>query len=141
MATMLIPRYDVPFGPYRRSIFDDWLDPYHFAVECAEWLPASDIAETDNAYMVTMEVPGIDMNKTDISFNDGMLTIKGEKLKETLEGECCHCAERFSGSFTRSFRLSGGVDRDKIDATYKDGILKIMLPKSEEKLPKKIEIH
>jgi HSP20 family protein len=140
MTTMLVPRFDIAFRPFR-SLFEEWFNPYPSDLECGEWMPASDIAETDKAYAVTMELPGIDMKKTDISYNDGVITVKGEKIKETLEGECCHCAERFSGSFTRSFRISGGVDRDKIDATYKDGILKVVLPKSEESMPKKITIH
>jgi len=140
MTTMLVPRFDVGLRPFR-SLFEDWFNPYLSSLEYREWVPASDIAETDKAYTVTMEVPGIDMEKTDISFNDGILNVKGEKLKESLEGECCHCAERFSGSFTRSFRISRGVDRDKIDATYKDGILKVMLPKAEEHMPKKITVH
>ena len=141
MTTMLVPRrFDVAFRPFR-SLFEDWFNPYPSVVEREEWMPASDIAETEKAYAVSMELPGIDMEKTDISFSDGVLTVKGEKLKETFEGECCHCAERFSGSFTRSFRIYGGVDTDKIDATYKDGILKVMLPKSEEHMPKKITVH
>lgn len=66
---------------------------------------------------------------------------QGKKVKETSEGECCHCVERFSGSFERTFPVSKSVDREKIDATYRDGILKITLPKSEESLAKKIEVH
>ena len=140
MMRMLVPRFDIEFRP-SRSLFDEWIDPYPYVVECEDWMPASDIAESEKAYVVTMEVPGIDMKKTDISYNDGVLTVKGEKQKETVEDECCHCAERYSGSFQRSLRIPGKVDRDKIDATYKDGILKLTLSKSEESMPKKIEIH
>jgi len=104
-------------------------------------MPALDIAETEKAYVVSMELPGIDMKKTDISFDNGVLTVKGEKEKETLEGECCQCAERYSGSFRRSIQISGKVDSDKIDATYKDGILKLTLPKDEASLPKKITVN
>jgi len=140
MTRMLIPRFDIALRP-SRSLFDAWLDPYRYTVECEDWMPASDIAETEKAYVVTMDLPGIDMKKTDISFTEGVLTVKGEKAKESMEGECCHCAERYSGSFQRSFRVPGKVDRDKIDATYKDGILKLMLPKAEESMPKKITVH
>ena len=88
-----------------------------------------------------MELPGIDMKKTDISYNDGILSVSGEKGKASTEGECCHCAERYSGSFQRSFRIVGKVDREKIEATYTDGILKVTLPKAEKSLPKKIAVH
>lgn len=138
----------VPTG-FRRTLplFDRVLDemfypyPVTYGVECANWVPAADIAETSKAYIVSMEAPGIDMNKTEVTFTRGVLTIKGEKVKESNEGECCHCAERYSGSFERDFRVSENIDGDKIDATYRDGILKVILPKAEESSVKKIAIH
>ncbi len=129
--------------PLFDRVFDDLFYPYpvSYAAECADWVPASDIAETGKEYVVSMEAPGIDMNKTELTFTGGMLTVKGEKIKESKEDECCHCAERYSGTFERSFHVSDKVDGDKIDATYKDGILKVVLPKSEESSVKKIQIH
>ena len=129
--------------PLFDRVLDEWFYPYPvtYGEACATWVPASDIAETAKEYIVSMEAPGIDMNKTEITFTGGMLTVKGEKVKESEEDECCHCAERYSGSFERSFRVSDKVDGDKIDATYQDGILKVVLPKSEESSVKKIEIH
>lgn len=140
MMRMLSPRYDIAFRPFR-SLFDTWSDPYTYVVRDDVWTPASDIAETDKTYVLTMELPGIDMKKTDISYSDGILTVKGEKTKESTDGECCYCSERYSGSFNRTFQIPGRVDSDKIDATYKDGILKLTLTKAEESLPKKIEVH
>jgi HSP20 family protein len=131
----------IPFDTAFRPLGSLWSRVYPYLAECENWVPPADISETSNAYTVTMEVPGIDMKKLDVSYSDGVLNVKGEKAKETSEGECCHCVERFSGSFERTFPVSANVDRDKIDATYKDGILKITLPKSEESLPKKIEVH
>jgi HSP20 family protein len=140
MMRMIAPRFDIALRP-SRSLFDTWFNPYRSFMECEDWSPASDIAETEKLYVVTMELPGIDMKKTDISYNDGMLTVKGEKGKESMEGECCHCVERYSGSFERSFRIPGKIDSDKIDATYKDGVLKLTLPKAKESMPKKIVVH
>ena len=139
----LMPTVGIGYRP--RSLFDrffeGWTHP-HYYVEAGEgWMPPSDIAETENEYVVSAELPGIDMKGMDISYSNGVLTIKGEKKKESSEGECCHCAERYSGAFERSFRIPGKVDSDKIDATYKDGILKVVVPKSEESVPKKIEVH
>ena len=140
MFEMIAPRYDVGFRPWR-NLFGSWVNPWNYPVECEEWMPDSNIVETDKHYVVTMELPGIDMKKTDISYKDGDLVVKGEKLIDTEEGEGCLCSERFSGPFTRSFRIYGKVDTDKIDATYKDGILKVTIPKSEESVPKKIVVH
>jgi HSP20 family protein len=131
----------IPFDMALRPLGSLWTRMSPFLAECENWVPPTDIAETSNAYIVTMEVPGIDMKELDVSYSDGLLNVKGEKIKETLEGECCHCVERFSGSFERSFPISGNVDRDKIDATYRDGVLKITLSKSAESVPKKIEVH
>jgi HSP20 family protein len=129
--------------PLFDRVLDEMFSPYPitYGEACATWVPASDIAETDKEYIVSVEAPGIDMNKTEVTYSRGVLTVTGEKVKESREGECCHCAERYSGSFKRSFRVSDNVDGDKIDATYKDGILKVVLPKTEERIVKKIEIH
>jgi HSP20 family protein len=131
----------IPFDTAFRPLGSLWTRVSSYLAECEKWVPPADISETSNAYMVTMEAPGIDMKKLDVSYNDGLLNVKGEKVKETSEGECCHCVERFSGSFERTLPVVVNVDWDKIDATYKDGILKIVLPKSEEIPPKKIEVH
>ncbi len=138
----------VPVGlrttlPFFDRVFDDWFDPYpvSYSAECAEWVPASDIAETPKDYHVSVEAPGIDMNKTEITFTKGILTVKGEKVKDSHGEESGHCAERYYGSFERSFCISEKVDGDKIDATYKDGILKVVLPKTEESSVKKIAVH
>jgi HSP20 family protein len=131
----------IPFDDAFRPLGSLWTRVSPYLGECVNWVPPTDISETPNAYMVTMEAPGIDMEKLDVSYSDGLLTVRGEKVKETSEGECCHCVERFSGSFERTFPVSKSVDREKIDARYRDGILKITLPKSEESLAKKIEVH
>jgi len=137
------PRYNVPLSSRTRvldRIFNDWLIPSVNLEEC-DWIPASNIAETDAEYHVTMELPGIDMKKLDISFSEGVLTVKGEKTTEVSLGESCYCSERYSGSFQRSFQIPGAVDNENIEADYKDGILKVSLAKSETSAVKKIEIH
>jgi HSP20 family protein len=139
----IVPRYNVAFRPQislLNRFFSDWVVPPTGLDEC-DWAPASDIAETDTEYFVTMELPGIDMKQLDISFSKGVLTIKGEKTKEISIGESCYCSERYAGGFQRSFQIPGAVDREKIEADYKDGILKVSLAKSEESAVKKIEIH
>lgn len=145
MVRMLnvIPRVDVAFRPQTRlldTFLSSWMIPSTNLDEC-DWIPASDIAETDTEYHVTMELPGIDMKKLDISFSEGVLSVIGEKTKEVSIGEFCYCSERYSGSFQRSFRIPGMVDKENIEAKYRDGILRVSLTKSEESVVKKIEIH
>jgi HSP20 family protein len=110
-------------------------------LEESDWIPPSDIAETDTEYHVTMELSGIDMKKLNTSFSEGVLTVKGEKTKDVSVGESCYCTERYYGSFQRSFRIPGAVDKENIEAKYRDGILGVSLAKSEESVVKKIEIH
>jgi HSP20 family protein len=132
---------EIPSFSSALSSLSRWISPITYAVGYGDWTPAADVAETEKFYTVTMELPGIDMKKVDVSFSDGVLTVKGEKSKESQEGECCHFSERYSGAFERSMKIPGSVDRDKIDATYRDGVLKLTLQKSEESVPRKIEIH
>lgn len=138
-----IPRFDVAFRPQTRlwdSLFSDWIIPSTGLDEC-DWVPPSDIVETNTGYHVTMELPGIEMKKLDITFSEGILTVKGEKTKKVFDGESCYCSERYSGSFQRNFRIPGAVDKDNIEAKYKDGILRVSLAKSGESIVKKIKIH
>jgi len=109
--------------------------------EQGEFLPALDLAETDNELVVKCEVPGLEPKDIVISLSDGMLTIKGEKKQEREEKEVDYrLVERSYGAFTRSIQLPKEVQGDKINASYKNGILKVTLPKSEEAKKKEIKI-
>jgi len=120
--------------------FDDLELPDIFGEE-GMVVPAFDISETEKEYMITGEIPGIDVKDLDITLLEGILTIKGEKKKETEDKEeNYHRVERHYGSFQRNFRLPAKVKTDKLDATYKDGVLKLTIPKAEVTKPKKIEI-
>ena len=95
--------------------------------------PAVDVAESDKAYEITAELPGLDEKNIDVKLANGGLTIKGEKREETEEKKKdYHVSERRYGSFERYFTLPDGVNADKIEATFKNGVLKVTLPKTEE---------
>jgi HSP20 family protein len=106
-----------------------------------EWVPSLDVSETKDNVVVKAEVPGMDPKEIDISYADGILTVKGEKKQEKEEkDENYYMVERSYGSFSRSVRLPHEVKSDKIKANYKDGVLKITLPKSEEAKKKELKI-
>ena len=105
--------------------------------------PAVDVAETDKAYEITAELPGMDEKNVEVKFSDGILTIKGEKQEAKEEKQKdYYLSERSYGSFQRSFQVPDGVLADKIEATFKKGVLTVTLPKSAEaqKPAKKIEV-
>ena len=105
------------------------------------WLPAVDITENADAFVVNIEVPGIKKSDVKISVQNGVLTVSGErKQEEESKGETYHRLERSHGVFHRSFTLPTSVKSDKIDAGYNDGVLTITLPKAEEAKPKEIEV-
>jgi len=104
-------------------------------------VPHFDITETEKDYVISGEIPGIDVKDLNVTLTDGIITIKGEKKKETEEKEeNYHRIERHYGSFERSFRVPDNVKTDKLDANYKDGVLNLTLPKTEISEVKKIEV-
>ncbi len=105
------------------------------------WIPAVDVSEEQEAYVVKVELPGVSKDDVKITLESNILTIRGEKKAESeVKQKDYHRTERSYGSFQRSFTLPNTVKNDKIDAVYKDGILTVSLPKAEESKPKQIEV-
>ena len=105
------------------------------------WNPNSDITESDDDVIVTMELPGVVKDEVKISLQDNVLYVRGEKKQEKEDkNQNYHRIERSYGSFCRSFQLPTTVRADRIKAKYKDGVLSITLPKTEEVKPKEIPI-
>ena len=103
-------------------------------IQTVGWMPAVDIIEKPEALVVTAELPGIAAKDVDVSVDDGILTISGEKEEEKKEGaedSDYYLFERRYGSFRRSFTLPNAVDVDKISAEFDNGLLKVTLPKTE----------
>ena len=95
--------------------------------------PAVDVAESDKAFEITAELPGMSEKDVELTLANGNLVIKGEKKDEREEREAdYYLSERRYGSFVRAFELPPGVDADKIEASFGKGVLKIMLPKTAE---------
>jgi HSP20 family protein len=96
-----------------------------------DWAPSMDISETRDSLVAKVEAPGMDQKDLQISLQENLLTIKGEKKKEEEEkDERYHRVERSYGTFTRSARLPVGVDASKVTATFKNGLLTVTMPKT-----------
>ncbi|MBW1679919.1 MAG: Hsp20/alpha crystallin family protein [Deltaproteobacteria bacterium] len=136
----LLPAVHMGYHPL--NLLDRFLEEWPLTGnEHGGWTPPADIAETDKDYLLSVELPGVDLKGLDITYSEGVLTIKGEKRKEGQNGHTCHFSERYAGPFERSFRIPEKIDVEKIEASYADGVLRVVIPKPEESVPKKIEVH
>ena len=119
-------------------MFDDRL---YRAGESVGWTPACDIYEDEEGVALRFELAGVDPKDVDVRFENGVLTVKGErKLEEEEKRENYHRVERSFGTFTRSFSLPGSVDAEKIKAETKNGVLTVTLPKRAEAKPRPIQV-
>ena len=147
------PQFWRPFESLRREIdhlFEDfgggdfWRTPFRQVERTfGAAMPAVDVTETDGAFEVTAELPGIEEKNIEVKLANHTLTIKGEKRDEKEETKKdYYMRERSFGSFQRSFTVPEGVDTDKIEASFKKGVLTVTLPKSVEakKAEKKITV-
>ena len=111
------------------------------AATASAWAPAVDVAEDAERIHVKVEVPGMEEKDLRVHYEDGLLTISGERQFERREDRSYLRIERAYGSFTRSFTLPRSVDPSRINASYKSGVLEIEIPKKEEARPRQIEIN
>jgi HSP20 family protein len=127
---------------FREDLWDNFFNSDHFLTRNREsWYPAVDIEEDKDNYHVTMELPGLNKEDVNISFEDGVLVVRGEKKEEKEDKDRnYHCYERRYGKFERAFRIHSDVEKDKIDATFKNGVLSIEMPKAEKAKAKQIEV-
>jgi HSP20 family protein len=97
----------------------------------ADWSPTADITESDNAYLIKAEIPGVKKEDVKVTIQDGMLTVLGErKLEKEEKGMKFHRIERSYGSFLRSFQLPDDADENSVKAEFKDGLLNVTVAKT-----------
>jgi HSP20 family protein len=123
--------------------FDDLLGRplWRLPVEEKSWMPAVDVFEKEDRFIVKAELPGMKEEDIDISVVGDTLSIKGEKKTETeVKEEDYYRCERSYGSFYRSIPIPSNVDANKIEASFDDGVLELVLPKSAKIKPKKIAV-
>jgi HSP20 family protein len=128
-----------------------WMDPFFTGNEAGEdssdvvvshWRPAVDIKEETDRFVILADLPGVDPKDIDITMENGVLTLKGERSSEKKEEhEGYKRVERARGTFYRRFSLPDTADAEKIEARSKDGVLEIVLPKHAKVQPKRISVQ
>jgi HSP20 family protein len=131
-------------------VWDDW---FHFGNRLANAFggngaeidrllrPALNVAENEQNFTITAELPGVAKEDVSLTIENGVLTIAGEKKREEEhKDKAWHRVERVYGSFQRSLTLPKGVNGDQADATFKDGVLTVVLPKSEQARPRTLKV-
>ncbi len=109
--------------------------------ESVGWMPNVDIFEDEEGLSLRFELAGIESKDVDIRFENGVLTLRGErKLEHEDKRDKYHRVELSYGTFTRSFSLPGSIDAEKIKAESKNGVLTVFLPKKPEAKPKSIQV-
>lgn len=108
----------------------------------SEWAPAVDIKEEADRFIVKADLPGVASKDIDVSMENGLLAIKGERQTESRdEREGYRCVERSYGSFYRRFSLPSSANPDKISAKLRDGVLEVVIAKKEGVQPRKISVE
>jgi HSP20 family protein len=105
------------------------------------WIPAMDVVETDDHFVLRADLPGLAENDVQIEVEDSVLTISGERKSEHEQrNEGYYRVERSFGSFSRSLTLPEGVDADGIQGSFDNGVLEVRIPKPEQHKPRKVQI-
>ncbi len=105
------------------------------------WVPAMDLVETSDEFVLRADLPGLSENDVNIELEDNVLTVSGERKSEHEERkEGYYRVERASGSFSRSLTLPEGIDPESVKATFDRGVLEVRIPKPEERKPRKVAI-
>ena len=144
------PRHSHPQRLHREmspwmANWDRMFDSLHSDQCCAtdsDWMPTVDVREEKENYFVEMDLPGVERAAVEVSFENDVLTIAGERKSDLEEKDSrAHRRERHFGRFSRSLRFPGDAHRDGIAASFKDGVLTVRVPKTEEAKVRKIEVQ
>ncbi len=115
---------------------------YDAGMSAQAWAPAVDITERKDAYLVAVELPGVGIDDIELTFQDGLLTVQGQRhAGHDSSEERLHRAEHRYGAFRRSIMLPTHVKADAIEASTVNGVLQIMVPKAEEVHAKRIQVR
>ena len=138
---------DQGFDSFRNEIsrvFDNFFSVGPSTLFENEWLPSINVDEYEKTILVRAEIPGIEEKDLEVTLQNNILTISGEKREEKEEkskDKKTVISERKFGSFSRTITLPESIRSDKVNAKFKNGVLTIELPKDEAKEPKKVKIN
>jgi HSP20 family protein len=108
----------------------------------ATWTPPVDVYEGQDAFVIRAELPGMRQEEIEISIDDNILTLRGERKSDAkVKEKSYHRRERVTGPFHRALGLSSVVDTAGVKATYREGVLEIRLPKKEEARSRTIKVE
>ena len=123
------------------TFFDPPTSPGNGPSHGRRWIPAMDLVETAEDFVLRADLPGLSEGDVNIELEDNVLTISGQRKSEHEERkEGYYRVERASGSFSRSLTLPEGVDPEKISANFSNGVLEVRVPKPEQRKPRKVTI-
>ena len=132
-------------NPLSSRFFEPFFGRFNFlddnTLGASNWAPPVDVAEDGEKILVKVEVPGMEEKDLKVNFQDGLLSVSGERQFERKDDRNYHRIERSYGSFVRTFSLPRSVDANAIVANYRNGVLEIEIPKKEEAKPKQIAIN
>lgn len=129
-----------PFAAFHREmdqLLDDTFGGFGFTRSRSS-MPTVEVQEAEKEYLVTVDLPGVELKDIDLSFSDGALTLKAERTAAAPEALY---SDRWSGRFERVIGIDSDIDASQIRASLKNGVLAITLPKNPERLPRRIEIR
>ncbi|HET9368427.1 MAG TPA: Hsp20/alpha crystallin family protein [Candidatus Udaeobacter sp.] len=111
-------------------------------ITLADWMPLADITEDEKEYLIKAELPELRKEDVEVTVENGVLTISGErKFEQEEKKKKYHRVERGYGTFVRSFTLPDDADATRVKAEFKNGLLTVHLPKSERAKPKQIQVN
>jgi HSP20 family protein len=135
-----IPRERAPLPSFHREIdqlLEQAFDGFGFT-RSHRALPTVEVQEEEREYLVSVDLPGIEMKDIDLSFSEGMLTLKAQRKSDDRPALY---SDRWSGTFERVIGIGSDVAESEIRATLRNGVLRVTLPKSPEHLPRRIQIE
>ncbi|MEX0952094.1 MAG: Hsp20/alpha crystallin family protein [Gammaproteobacteria bacterium] len=127
---------------YQEAVANDGAEPDQSNVVTSHWRPAVDIREETDRFVILADLPGVDPADIEITMENGVLTLKGERQFSKEENtDSYRRVERSYGSFYRRFSLPDTADAERIEARGKNGVLEIVLPKQAQVQPRKITVQ
>lgn len=135
-----------PFSRLFESVITaPWVDQPNRASEPGDWAPAVDVSSDRDGYVFQFDLPGVDKDAIDVSIDQGVLKVSGERRSQRTVGEgeedqSTHRLERVFGRFSRAFKLPGDADAGRVTASYVNGVLELRIAKQESAKPRRIEI-